>query len=383
MSRSYCALCECRIDQANFSREHIIPNAIGGRKVVIGFICRDCNSDYGATWDAALVRQLNPMSLFFGINRQHGEVPSQILPTLSGGQVQLNADGTKSIAKPEVKISEGDGATSIQINARSRKELRHILRGMRRKYPQIATMDLDSLVANVSSGLNYSNDPMKIVSSFGGHDTGRALVKTALAAVFDAGCNPRQGDLALEYLLKPKGEPCFGYYYDQNRDLVTNRPLGIPLHCVSIKGSKHAGTLLGYVEIYGIHRIVLCLSKSYVGRDFTYVHAIDPIIGEELDVSVDLEITMSDIRAAYEYETVSDIALKRAIANVFDTAVRRDFDRGLKRAIHEAVQTAFANCEAQDGDELSDSQIKHVIDDAINHLEPFIYHNREMFGFRR
>jgi hypothetical protein len=47
-----CALCETAITAENDSDEHLIPNALGGRRKVSGFLYRDCNSRTGEAWDA-------------------------------------------------------------------------------------------------------------------------------------------------------------------------------------------------------------------------------------------------------------------------------------------------------------------------------------------
>ena len=39
-------------------------------------------------------------------------------------------------------------------------------------------------------------------------------------------------DSGLGYLLNEGAEACFGYYYDSDNDLVTNRPPQLPFHCV-------------------------------------------------------------------------------------------------------------------------------------------------------
>lgn len=51
-SPSLCILCSTRLTGETDSGEHIIPDAIGGRKAVRGFICKDCNSRTGTDWDA-------------------------------------------------------------------------------------------------------------------------------------------------------------------------------------------------------------------------------------------------------------------------------------------------------------------------------------------
>ena len=70
MSLIFCALCNVEIAEQNDSKEHIIPNSIGGRKKVKGFICKDCNNKSGREWDDALAQQFNPLSLLLGIKRE-------------------------------------------------------------------------------------------------------------------------------------------------------------------------------------------------------------------------------------------------------------------------------------------------------------------------
>ncbi len=70
MVAGQCTLCSCSLTADNNTEEHIIPNAIGGRKKVQGFICRTCNSESGSEWDNELARQLNPLSIHLGIRRQ-------------------------------------------------------------------------------------------------------------------------------------------------------------------------------------------------------------------------------------------------------------------------------------------------------------------------
>ena len=94
MEIQHCCLCGKVLTSDNNTEEHIIPNAIGGRKRVVGFICRDCNSRSGERWDAELVRQLAPLCVLLGITRQRGHVSPQTFRTFSGGSVRINPDRT-------------------------------------------------------------------------------------------------------------------------------------------------------------------------------------------------------------------------------------------------------------------------------------------------
>tara|TARA_R100001460_G_scaffold44235_5_gene80973 strand:+ start:155 stop:577 length:423 start_codon:yes stop_codon:yes gene_type:complete len=108
-----CLLCEEFISTEIDSREHLIPNSIGGRKKVSGFLCVSCNSKSGDSWDSALAHQMNPLSLFFRISRERGDAPSQKFQTTSGREWVLNADGSLDLPKPIFKEQKNDAGVEI------------------------------------------------------------------------------------------------------------------------------------------------------------------------------------------------------------------------------------------------------------------------------
>ena len=359
----------------NDTEEHIILNAIGGRKKVRGFICRSCNGDTGSEWDDELARQLKPLSIYLGIKRQRGSVPSQNFPTASGQSIRLNADGTMTPAKPEIAVTTEGDSTRINVAARSRKELRQVLKGLQRKYPKLRDADIDKAMQGVRDNFHYSNDPIGIEARFGGTKAGRSLVKSALALVFDAGIDPNQCDLALGYLRNEDGEPCFGYYYVRERDLVANRPAKLPFHCVHVVGSSTDSTMLGYIEFYGVWRMVLCLSESYGGEDFSRTYAIDPTTGSELDIVVNMDLSVSEIREAYKYRGYDDAVFKEAICDVMDTVMEVGFRRELDRASERAITAAYAKSGVAEGDPMTEELAWQLAKDIVAELKPFFIHN--------
>ena len=279
------------------------------------------------------------------------------------------------LAKPKIRVTTEGTTTSLHIEGATRRELRQTLKGLRRKYPQLRRLELEDLISTAQDGSYYSSDPMGITCTFGGPESGKSLVKSAVALVFDAGIDPNQCDLALDYLLNEGKEPCFGYYYDNDKDLVINRPPRIPFHCVYVQGCSENSTLVGYIEFYSLWRIVLSLTESYTGPDFTHVYAVDPIKGEELDVSVNFDLSISDVREAYEYKRYNIMALTDAIANVLDRARKVSFNRAMERAVKNAVEGALTNSGVKEGDMLTDEQISDVSGDIAEGMMPFIIHH--------
>ena len=375
MEIQQCILCGRTLTSANSGEEHILPNAIGGRKTVTEFICRSCNNETGTNWDAELASQLQSLSLLLGIKRQQGEVKPKRFPTSSGGEVELHADGKMTPTKPSHEKTTAGNTIQLKIRARSTKEMRKLLRGWQRKYPVLKNRSMADLMSAVQARSYYSPDLIGISLGFGGEKAGKSLVKSAMALVCDAGIDPKAGDLALDYLTQDNAQPCFGYFYDKDRDLVVNRPSGLPFHCVYVKGCAENSTLVGYIEFYSLWRVVLCLSESYTGSDFTHVYAVDPIKGEELDLEVKFDLSMLEIREAYEYKRYDYAAYKDAISNVLDIARKIDFERARDQAIQDSIKAAVINSEVKEEDILTDEQRWQFAGEIARGLMPFIIHN--------
>ena len=322
LAHRFCAFnCGTALTGHNSTSEHILLNAIGGRKKVSGFICTSCNSRTGAAWDAELARQLNPLSLLLGISRQRGEVPTQTFSTVSGEQFLLHPNGKRTVAKPSYEVTSDGENTKIYIRARTMRELRTLVAGMRRKYRALQRKSLQDLMSTAKPVARYSSDWIAFNLNFGGGEAGRSLVKSAVALTYSAGVAPSECDTALDYLLDSDAEACFGYFYPNDRDLVTNRPTAKPFHCVSVTGAADTGRIIGYIELYSLHRIVLCLSEKYLGKPFKLVYAVDPVGGQEIDMDVDLDLSISDIRSAYEYGKCDEQVMKSAVEGLLEYVV--------------------------------------------------------------
>lgn len=365
-----CAICDVCITAANDTNEHVLPNAIGGRKKIKGFICRTCNSQSGDDWDAELAKQLNPLSLFFGISRERGDVPSQILNTVGGESYTIHPEGSMGIVKPVLEKKETENGMEISFSARDMREARQMLTGLKKKYPEI---DVDIFLKSAQRVSTYTNDPLHMPLQFGGHKAGRSLVKSTLAIAASAGVSPKACENARNYLITENAETCFGYYYE--RDLILNRPEGVVFHCVAVKGNPETRQLLGYVELYGSFRVVVCLSENYSNSEFYNSYSIDPISGNQLDLKVDLSLTQDEIRAAYKYEKIPPGSMKAAMDKVMPLGISNAFEREKNRVLTLAVEYAFANCGVAEGELITPDKYKILTELMMEKLMPFLLHH--------
>jgi len=370
MPNPKCILCPAEITEANDSYEHIILNAIGGRKRVRGLLCKPCNQTTGDSWDAELARQLQPLSSFFGIKRQRGPLPTQIVTAVSGNQYARRRDGQLTLAGPVYEEIKTNAETRILIRARTPKEARQLLSRAKAKYPQL---DVEDLAAQVQFSHEYLDEIFKMDINFGGEKSGRSIVKSCVALAVHYGLRATDCDGAVEYLTNPQGFPCFGYFHE--RDLIRNRPNQV-FHCVAVSGDSQSDLLIGYAEYFGVYRVVVGMSDRYVGRDFKAAYAVNPISGKEIKgLDINLALSKADLREIYDYKKVPDGAMAEDASKVIPIALANDFEREKRAAIKRAVEYAFANCGAKPGDLLTDEQKLKLPKLVTEHLMPFLMHN--------
>ena len=235
-----------------------------------------------------------------------------------------------------------------------------------KKYPQIDT-EKAFQQAKVTSGYIYESTNIK--TSFGGKRAGRSIVKSALALVSDAGMGAHNCELACEYL-RSDGEACFGLYNEN--DLVRNRPRSTFFHCVYVQGDPRAKQILAYAEYFGSMRIIMCLSKNYVGPEFSHSYSVDPVTGQELQLEVELSVTRRDIELAYAGKKLDCDVAKEAIAELIQFYQIRAYEREKIKVIEQAVEYAFENCGAKIGETLSEEQLNLLSGLIFEKMTPFL-----------
>jgi len=363
----YCMLCNFPLSKINDSKEHLIINAIGGRKKISGVLCKSCNSQAGHKWDTALAKQLNPLNLLFKIKRDQGNAPPQNFETITGEQIRLHFDGTITPSKPDVQEVKIGNTQQIQIKARSLKEAMGIVAGKKKKYP---TLNIEAFEKNLNIQSQYLNDPVKMEFSFGGDDAIKSLVKSVLVLAVKNEIDPLCCQNALCYLKNTDAKICFGFYYE--KDPILNRPQDKIFHCIAIMGNSKIGLLLGYIELFGSQRIMICLSDSYTGCNVYDAYSIDPVSGEELDLQFDISLTQGDLATLYRHEKAPFDSAKRAFEHVMAIACRNKFTEEKNRVLDSAISHAFENCGAKENDVLTEEHIKKMIPLLFEKLMSFL-----------
>lgn len=279
---SLCALCQIGITKINNSSEHIIPNAIGGKQEIRYFICKDCNSTKGKTWEAALAKQLNFFSLGLDIKRTRSRAPAQPVRTTGGGKLFLRQDGTLTWPTPIVEKTKVDGKLKLRVFARTIEEARSILQGIKDK--DAPNLDIEKELAGFEAGPFRVDGGIEHRLELGGAEENRSIVKTAFAFAVANGIKAEKCEIAVRTLLSDSDDSGFAPYYIN--DVVVGRPDDELFHLVSICGCAGRRTLMAYVEYFGFWRVLIKLSDEYDGPDLSYCYSLNPRTGVELKLGV-------------------------------------------------------------------------------------------------
>jgi hypothetical protein len=371
MKLTCCALCDRQFGSEGVvdSREHIIPNSIGGQKKVSGILCKTCNDRTGAEWDAALADQLSIVSVTVGVRRDRGNQPAVDAKTRSGQPIRLHPDGHLTLPRtPPIETVE-NGGVRITGKVSTIAEARAVFRGLKRKYPKF---DVEVAIARLRLERRYPSEPVVSTVHIHGNSSGRSIVKSTYVLAIHAGVKPENCELARDYLLGNGSTHCWWFYYE--RDLIANRPDDSLFHCVAISGNPATRQLLGYVEFFGAYRMIVHLSSEYDGKAFSSGYAVDPTTGKELPISPGLDLTIDDVISTCNGKRPYVEGMSAAIHHLMRIAYPRTLERERKRVIEAAIRSAIPELGLAPGEWLGPEDVHELVRLVMREITPCILH---------
>jgi hypothetical protein len=109
--------------------EHILPDALGGRKKTREAICSRCNNIFGGTIDNILTSQVQHLRNLLQFGSGTGRSPPQLKNVQTGSEtLNFDKDGRPQMVAPPFTVTElPDGRFDVQVNVSSPEELRKVL----------------------------------------------------------------------------------------------------------------------------------------------------------------------------------------------------------------------------------------------------------------
>jgi hypothetical protein len=379
---THCALCPVTLSEENWTKEHIIPNSIGGIVKIGGFICNSCNNNKGATWDTVLADQFHWLSLTLGIVRDRGEVPPAVVETVSGKRFNLLNNGSLEPAEFAFSRVEEDGSVKISMTPRTMKEATRKINELAKRYPKI---NKAQALEQAQIKTTYLKEPLKIQLQFGGELADRSVVKTALAFAFSRGipssiCENTQEFLLSEPVLDEAGQvlpsdaSCCGLGYLS--DLVKDRPHGAFFHCLGLYSDQASNQLFAYVEYFGLARWLIVLSKRYDGPPINEIYALDPTTGKPAHVTLNWPLADEDVKkivSGYGFENYHS-----ELEKMIGPLLRRADERSLNNTLETALKISMEKYGLKPGAPISKTQAVKIASEVANAMAAHISHQMDI-----
>ncbi len=176
-----CLFCPAELDQTT-NLEHILHNALGGRKKTPSAICSACNNKFGGTIDDVLTSQVTALRNLLQLESGKGNA-APTLKNVQAGEHKVNIKGDGSlelVATPFTIERLEDGRWNVQIRARSEEHLAEILPHLAAAL-QVPEEQLRAQLVGAQGSIIYQRaGAVHLGLLLGGPDAIRSAVKASL-----------------------------------------------------------------------------------------------------------------------------------------------------------------------------------------------------------
>ncbi|WP_433949057.1 HNH endonuclease [Brevundimonas diminuta] len=192
-----CLFCEADLTSAT-KPEHILLNALGGRKTTRNAICSDHNNDFGATIDKAITAQVATFRNLLQLDSGTGKPPPGFqTENMDGERLVIRPDGVPELVqKPFVATKRADGAGfDIEINVKDEEELARIVPHLAAAIDEPVESVWRQLAAAGGQRMSRRAGTVHQQLSLGGEDSLRSISKAALCLLATVtGTDPLRGN---------------------------------------------------------------------------------------------------------------------------------------------------------------------------------------------
>ena len=174
---STCLFCEHELN-ASTKPEHVLLNALGGRRKSTRLICSDCNNEFGSTIDAALASQVPAIRNTLQLPSGTGKPPPSLKKVQAGADiVDFRNDGTPELTGAPFRfVPDGDGLR-IEIDARSPEHLNSLIPNIASKLGATEAHVRELLLAGSANHISRRPGTIHQRLSFGGEEALRSMTK--------------------------------------------------------------------------------------------------------------------------------------------------------------------------------------------------------------
>ncbi len=368
-----CYYCKEVLTTENESVEHIIPNAIGGRLKSKELLCKKCNSLLGEQVDSKFCNSLSPLSGFLDIQRERGTNPDIKNIKSNDGKLYNLVNGRYPVpVSPEINFDESKNR--FHISARNEKEMRHIIKKLKKKYPNLDDNELESKMIR---GKYYMNEALNMQLQLGNNEFMKALLKIAINFYLHR-CS-RVIDLheRIEELRNTNDIPVSIIRHYYTKDSIKYEDTNEVSHTIYIKGDSSTKLLYAFIEIFSSAAFIINLNTEYNGPEASYSYTYDVLLNKEISKKItfnyDGELKGDEVELNKEFIS----RLQKKLSRVLVIADKRQVDAIISNITKEVMADILSKY--PDGTLINEEMFNEFAKAISEEVAPFIahLHNRQ------
>ena len=252
--------------------EHILLNALGGRKTTKRVICSKHNNDFGGDIDDDLAGQVEVLRNHLQLESGTGKPPPALRNIQAGGErINIGSDGRPQLVKPPFTVIDlPDGKFNVEIHARTHEDIQKMIPNLAARLrmteeeviKQITQNGQASLVEKRPGGVHHR-------ISLGGEKALQSVTKSCLVLLATVAGNEAVRsapfDEARAFVLQ--GDPAFNKARIQidSRDVSSldewKKRFGPFFNLIYVR-SNEAGRVIGHFTIYNTVSWQIVLAES-------------------------------------------------------------------------------------------------------------------------
>ncbi len=176
-----CIFCDTELGP-DTKPEHILLNALGGRRTSRSLACDHHNGEFGSSIDKTLTDQVSIVRNMLQLESGSGK-PPPMLRRVPAGQETFNVRQNakfEQVAQPFAMTERADGETILQVNARSPEHLAELAPHIAAKLNTTEEKVRELLKTGQGTVVWKRPDPIRHDLLFGGPDAVRSMAKSWL-----------------------------------------------------------------------------------------------------------------------------------------------------------------------------------------------------------
>lgn len=366
----YCYLCDEKLTEVNSSQEHILLNSIGGRLKSKDLLCKDCNAKFGHNTDRELSKQLQFLSNYLNIKREKGEnQPLKGLISESGKKYNL-IDGSKpALSKPEFQIEDKDNQINYNISARDENELLGILKGLKKKHPEL---DIEEAKKHFQWKEEYLDEMLNHKMTIGGELSFKSIVKTAVNYYVFERNEKTQISHLLSYLRDEENLNIIHHF--NPKKTIFKKEVGEVAHTIHLVGNKHNKVLYCFIEFFSCYSFLLLLSENYTEKTFVSTYVYDVIKSKKIERKINLNLKSDFIKENIKNPQPNFDIVQAKISRAMKIGNKIQIDKQISQITNKTVQKVFDKYSYEP--KVTKEMINEISNEVATEFVKFKYRNK-------